>query len=73
MMLCFLPIHFQVEKPRIAYHIHIVNTFKIESGRLVEVLDRYRNDREGIWALYPQKHHLLPKVRLLVDYLLKSL
>ncbi|EKO3501874.1 LysR substrate-binding domain-containing protein [Vibrio fluvialis] len=43
------------------------------SGRLVEVLPSYRDDREGVWALYPQNRHLSPKVRLLVDYLAQHL
>ncbi|XAW90085.1 LysR family transcriptional regulator [Vibrio sp. CDRSL-10 TSBA] len=45
----------------------------LESGRLVEVLPSYRDDREGVWALYPQNRHLSPKVRLLVDYLAQHL
>ncbi|BEI22334.1 Transcriptional regulator, LysR family, in formaldehyde detoxification operon [Vibrio fluvialis I21563] len=43
------------------------------SGHLVEVLPSYRDDREGVWALYPQNRHLSPKVRLLVDYLAQHL
>lgn len=43
------------------------------SGRLVEALPSYRDDREGVWALYPQNRHLSPKVRLLVDYLAQHL
>ncbi|QSA20067.1 LysR family transcriptional regulator, partial [Vibrio furnissii] len=42
-------------------------------GRLVEVLPAYRDEREGVWALYPQNRHLSPKVRLLVDYLAQHL
>lgn len=45
----------------------------LKSGRLVEVLPSYRDDREGVWALYPQNRHLSPKVRLLVDYLAEHL
>jgi DNA-binding transcriptional LysR family regulator len=42
-------------------------------GQLIEVLGRYRDDREGVWALYPQNRHLSPKVRVLVDYLCDAL
>ena len=45
----------------------------LASGRLVEVLPAYRDEREGVWALYPQNRHLSPKVRLLVDYLAQHL
>lgn len=45
----------------------------LASGRLVEVLPAYRDEREGVWALYPQNRHLSPKVRLLVDYLARHL
>lgn len=45
----------------------------LDSGQLIEVLAHYRDDREGVWALYPQNRHMSPKVRLLVDYLSLSL
>ncbi|GAK87356.1 transcriptional regulator LysR family, in formaldehyde detoxification operon [Vibrio ponticus] len=41
----------------------------LDSGELVEVLKEYRDEREGIWALYPQNRNLSPKVRLLIDFL----
>ena len=44
----------------------------LESGRLVEVLPQYRSPDLGIYALYPTRKHLLPKVRLLIDYLAES-
>lgn len=40
----------------------------IAEGRLVEVLHPFREQHEGIWALYPQNRHLSAKVRLLVEY-----
>ncbi|AQM20089.1 LysR family transcriptional regulator [Vibrio anguillarum] len=43
------------------------------SGKLQEVLHQYRDDREGVWALYPQNRHLSSKVRLLVDFLAERL
>ncbi|WP_073603917.1 LysR family transcriptional regulator [Vibrio aerogenes] len=45
----------------------------LASGELIEVLSRYRDDREGVWALYPQNRFLSPKVRLLIDYLYRCL
>ena len=41
----------------------------LQSGALVEVLPRYRSVELGIYAVYPTRKHLLPKVRLLIDYL----
>ncbi|WP_448555631.1 LysR family transcriptional regulator [Thalassotalea montiporae] len=41
----------------------------LQSGELVEVLHQYRDDKEGIWALYPKNRNLSPKVRLLIDFL----
>lgn len=45
----------------------------LDRGELVEVLSHYRDDREGVWALYPHSRHLSAKVRLLVDYLSQML
>jgi DNA-binding transcriptional LysR family regulator len=44
----------------------------LRSGRLVEVLPQYRSLELGIYALYPTRKHVLPKVRLLIDYLAQS-
>ena len=44
----------------------------IEAGRLVEVLPQYRSIVLGIHAVYPTRKHLLPKVRLLIDFLVES-
>jgi DNA-binding transcriptional LysR family regulator len=41
----------------------------IESGRLITILDEFRQPDEGIWAVYPQNRYLSPKIRLLIDYL----
>lgn len=46
---------------------------ELASGRLIEVLANYRDDQEGIWAVYPENRNLSPKVRLLVDYLAERL
>lgn len=48
-------------------------TEALAQGRLVEVLATFRDDREGVWALYPQNRHLSTKVRLLVDHLTQHL
>ena len=44
----------------------------LRSGRLVEVLPEYRSLELGIYALYPTRKHVLPKVRLLIDHLVES-
>lgn len=45
----------------------------LASGELVEVLDQFRDTREGIWAVYPQNRYLLPKVKLLINFLSEQL
>ena len=45
----------------------------LKSGALVQVLPRYRSVELGIHAVYPTRKHLLPKVRLLIDYLAGAL
>lgn len=45
----------------------------LETGALIEVLSDYRDEKEGIWALYPHNRNLSPKVRLLVDFLAQKL
>jgi DNA-binding transcriptional LysR family regulator len=45
----------------------------LKSGQLISILDDLRAEDEPIWAVYPQKRHLLPKVRLLVDRLRQNL
>ncbi|MCL1079107.1 LysR family transcriptional regulator [Parashewanella spongiae] len=39
------------------------------SGELVEVLSQYRDDKEGVWALYPQNRMLSNKVKVLIEFL----
>ncbi len=41
----------------------------IESGKLLTVLDNYQASDEGIWAVYPDKHHLSLKLKLLINFL----
>jgi DNA-binding transcriptional LysR family regulator len=42
---------------------------ELASGQLVEVLPEYRSIELGIFAVYPTRKFVLPKVRALVDYL----
>ncbi|WP_338049534.1 LysR substrate-binding domain-containing protein [Parashewanella hymeniacidonis] len=41
----------------------------LEQGKLVEVLRRYRESTEGIWALYPHNRQLSYKVKLFIEFL----
>ena len=45
----------------------------IQSGKLVAILEQFRQPAEGIWAVYPQNRYLSPKIRLLIDYLSEHL
>jgi DNA-binding transcriptional LysR family regulator len=45
----------------------------LASGRLLEVLSAFREERESVWALFPSNRHMAPKVRLLVNYLAEHL
>lgn len=44
----------------------------LEAGHLVEVLPEHRSLELGIYAVYPSRRQLAPKVRLLVDFLVES-
>lgn len=42
----------------------------IEAGKLVEILSAYDVDRDAaIWAVYPSNRHLLPKLRVFLEFL----
>ncbi|MFC3444129.1 LysR family transcriptional regulator [Sphingobium rhizovicinum] len=45
----------------------------LASGALQEVLADFRPDEEPIWAVYPQRRHLLPKISGLLDLLRQQL
>jgi DNA-binding transcriptional LysR family regulator len=45
----------------------------IQDGRLVALLEKFEPTAQPIWAVYPQRRHLLPKVRVLVDRLKSQL
>ena len=44
----------------------------LASGALVEVLPQYRSLELGVYAVYPSRKHLTPKVRALVDFLVDA-
>jgi DNA-binding transcriptional LysR family regulator len=41
----------------------------LTAGTLVEVMPQYRSLELGVYAVYPSRKHMLPKARLLIDYL----
>ncbi len=41
----------------------------LESGRLVPLLTEYETDEVGVFAVYPDRHHIPAKVRLFIDAL----
>ena len=41
-------------------------------GALVEVLPQYRAVELGVFAVYPSRKHLTPKVRVLIDFLVEA-
>lgn len=45
----------------------------LRDGRLEQLLESFRPADEPIWAVYPQRQHLLPKVRHLIEILKKEL
>lgn len=45
----------------------------LDTGQLLPLLTDYREDDDGIWAVYPQTRHLSPKIRMLLDFLVESL
>lgn len=44
----------------------------LASGRLVEVLPQYRSIELGVYALYPSRKHVTPKVRAFIDFLVDA-
>lgn len=42
---------------------------ELEQGRLVQVLQDYKTEEVGVYAIYPSQRHLPGRVRLLIDYL----
>lgn len=48
-------------------------TDALANGQLEEVLAEFRQPDDGIWALYPENRQVIPKVRVLLDYLSEHL
>lgn len=44
----------------------------LAAGRLVPLLPRYSSIELGIFAIYPSRKHVAPKVRLLIDFLIEA-
>jgi DNA-binding transcriptional LysR family regulator len=44
----------------------------VQSGALVEVLPEYRSVEFGIYAVYPTRKHVSPKVRVMIDFLVDA-
>lgn len=44
----------------------------IRAGRLVEIMPDYQAPAPGIYAVYPSRRHVAPKVRLLIDFLMEA-
>jgi DNA-binding transcriptional LysR family regulator len=44
----------------------------LQSGALVEVLPAYRSVELGVFAVYPSRKYLTPKVRVLIDFLVDA-
>lgn len=44
----------------------------LASGALVEILPQYRSLELGVYAVYPTRKHLTPKVRALIDFLVDA-
>ena len=38
----------------------------------MDVLHQYRSLELGVYAVYPSRKHLTPKVRVLIDFLVES-
>ena len=45
----------------------------LRKGTLVELMPHYRSLEFGIYAIYPSRRHVAPKVRTLIDYLASAM
>ena len=43
----------------------------IRAGDLVEIMPQYKSIELGIYALFPTRQHIAPKVRVLIDFLVE--
>jgi DNA-binding transcriptional LysR family regulator len=44
----------------------------LAAGRLVDVMPQFCSIELGVYAVYPSRRHLPPKVRALVDFLVNA-
>ena len=44
----------------------------LKAGTLIELLPAYRALDLGIYAIYPSRKHLVPKVRVLINFLVEA-
>ena len=44
----------------------------LNKGRLVQLLNQYKTNEFGVYAVYPHNKHLAAKVRAFIDYLVKN-
>jgi DNA-binding transcriptional LysR family regulator len=45
----------------------------IAGGALVSLLPEFQPPDEGMWAVYPQRHHVVPVVRRMIDFLRENI
>jgi DNA-binding transcriptional LysR family regulator len=45
----------------------------LEAGELAQVLPEQSFSGGAAWAIYPSKHHLSPKVRVFLDFLVEDI
>lgn len=45
----------------------------LENGALVELMPQYRSLEFGIYAIYPSRQHVSPKVRVMIDFLVNAM
>ena len=45
----------------------------LTSGALVELMPQFRSLEFGIYAVYPTRQHLSPKVRAMIDFLARAM
>ena len=44
----------------------------LQEGRLVSALDDWRTIETTLYAIYPSRHHLAPKIRVFLDFLVEA-
>ncbi|POP54496.1 LysR family transcriptional regulator [Zhongshania marina] len=46
---------------------------ELAAGRLIEIMSAFKPRDMAVWAVYPSRRHLSPKVRLFIDYLITEI